>query len=251
MLSLFFAEPSKKIGSIGELIELAGAEGHHAVTVLRIEVGEHILISDGRGTWAEVVVKTLSKGALAGEIISTGILEKPSVHLTVLQALPKSSRSRETVELLVEGGAHTIIPWAAQRSITQWQSTERKKDPAQGKWLSYIREASKQSRRFDIPVLGDLAKAGSLVDLIRSVDLALVFHETAENTLSKTLATVKAKSISSALIIIGPEGGVTEAEIEKFLAAGAHLVQIGKPIFRSAHAGIAALAALQAGLQIW
>ncbi len=251
MLSLFFTEPSNTFGSIGEMIELDGVEGHHAVTVLRIEVGEHIHISDGKGVWVEVEVKTLSKGALAGEIISSGILEKPSVHLTVLQGLPKSSRSRETVELLVEGGAHTIIPWAAQRSITQWKSNENKEDSAAGKWRSYIREASKQSRRFDIPVLGDLAKTSSLENLIRSVDLALVFHEAGKNSLSKVLATSIEKSISSALIIIGPEGGVTEAEVEKCLGAGAHVVQMGRPIFRSAHAGVAALAALQTGLRIW
>jgi 16S rRNA (uracil1498-N3)-methyltransferase len=78
--------------------------------------------------------------------------------------------------------------------------------------------------------------------------LVLLFHEGSQEKLSSLLRDQHPKRV---LIIIGPEGGVTDEETEKFVTAGAKIASMGRPIFRSAHAGAAALAAVQTGLGIW
>jgi 16S rRNA (uracil1498-N3)-methyltransferase len=83
---------------------------------------------------------------------------------------------------------------------------------------------------------------------VKDSELSLLFHETGEKKLSQVLSE---KTPSSLLLIVGPEGGISESELEDFKVAGAIEVSMGKKVFRSAHAGAAALAAVQTGLRVW
>ena len=139
-----------------------------------------------------------------------------------------------------EGGADRIVMWKATRSIGR---ADEKIDKLQ----NTAREASKQSRRFRIPEVVGVASTDSVVDEIAKADLALVFHESAVQTISQ-LVTPGATKVA---IIIGPEGGLTDDELEIFAAAGAKVVLMGRPILRSAHAGLAALAAVNTALSVW
>jgi 16S rRNA (uracil1498-N3)-methyltransferase len=139
-----------------------------------------------------------------------------------------------------EGGADRIVMWKATRSIGR---ADEKIDKLQ----NTAREASKQSRRFRIPEVVGVASTDSVVDEIAKADLALVFHESAVKTISQ-IVTPGATKVA---IIIGPEGGLTDEELETFAAAGAKVVLMGRPILRSAHAGLAALAAVNTALSVW
>jgi 16S rRNA (uracil1498-N3)-methyltransferase len=139
-----------------------------------------------------------------------------------------------------EGGADRIVMWKATRSIGR-------ADEKLEKLQLTAREASKQSRRFRIPIVSGVATTDSVVDEIAKADLALVFHESATMTISQ-IVTPGAKKVA---IIIGPEGGLTDEELETFAAAGAKVVLMGRPILRSAHAGLAALAAVNTALSVW
>ena len=87
-----------------------------------------------------------------------------------------------------------------------------------------------------------------ITELIKAHDCSLVFHESSNVKLSQLL---EEKVYKEVLIIIGPEGGLTETELDVFVASGGTVVGLGKPVFRSAHAGAAALAAAQTALGIW
>jgi len=130
--------------------------------------------------------------------------------------------------------------WKAARSIGR-------ADEKIEKLQQTAREASKQSRRFRIPTIAGVATTENIVDEIAKVDLALVFHESAAMRISQVV-TPQAKKVA---IIIGPEGGLTDQELETFAAAGAKVVLMGRPILRSAHAGLAALAAVNTALSVW
>jgi 16S rRNA (uracil1498-N3)-methyltransferase len=132
------------------------------------------------------------------------------------------------------------VMWKAARSIGR-------ADEKIEKLQQTAREASKQSRRFRIPEVSGVATTEGIVDEIAKADLALVFHESAIQTISRAV-TAGAKKI---VIIIGPEGGLTDGELETFAAAGAKVVLMGRPILRSAHAGLAALAAVNTALSVW
>lgn len=209
-----------------------------------MKLGEHLALTDGRGARAEVEVIELTKKSLTARILLREDFPDSEVELTVLQALTKGDRARETVELLTEAGVNQILPWSAARSIGQWKDESE----AQEKWQLWAREATKQSRRSWIPSVAKLHSLNDAIESFSHFDLVLLFHEGSKEKLSMLLNTLQPKKV---LIIIGPEGGITQEESESFIAAGAKTVSMGRPIFRAAHAGAAALAAVQTGLGIW
>ena len=239
MLTLFFVPdlPSQ----VGASYSFNSEDANHAIKVLRIEVGEIFRVSDGNGGWANVQVTEVTKRSLETTVLEVGRQEPLEIKFTVVQALPKSDRAKEAVELLTEAGADVIVPWLANRSISRTEVIS--------KFATTAREASKQSRRLFIPQLNETVKERGVVELIKGADLALVFHESAQVKLSEIITPqTKAKNV---VIVIGPEGGITEEELATFAAAGAHVAGLGRPILRSAHAGLAALSAVNSLLKVF
>ena len=239
MLTLFFVPdlPSQ----VGASYSFNSEDANHAIKVLRIEVGEIFRVSDGKGGWANVQVNEVTKRSLETAVLEVGRQEPLEIQFTVVQALPKSDRAKEAVELLTEAGADVIVPWLANRSISRTEVIS--------KFATTAREASKQSRRLFIPQLHETVKEKGVIELIKSADLALVFHESAQIKLSEIITPqTKARNV---VIVIGPEGGITEEELAAFAAAGAHVAGLGRPILRSAHAGLAALSAVNSLLKVF
>lgn len=239
MLPLFIVE---NIPDRGDVV-IEGDEAHH-LGVTRIKVGERISVTNGMGRRAEVEVLDINKRNVGCRILDVSDEPRPRTILTVVQALTKGDRARETIELLTEGGAEIIIPWQAANSIGEWKS---EKD-ALSKWKSWTREATKQSRRSWIPQILDLHTTAQIKNRIQDSELTFVFHESSSSQLSENLDLAPPKDVT---LIIGPEGGITEDEYAGFQSAGARGIKLGRPVFRSAHAGVAALAAVQTGLKIW
>jgi 16S rRNA (uracil1498-N3)-methyltransferase len=238
MLTLFFVEDLPT--EIGNRYEFDSEDAHHAIKVLRIAAGEIFNLSDGKGAWSKVSVENVNKKSMTVRVLESGFEEALPQSFTIIQAIPKGDRIKESIEMSTEGGADRIVMWKAARSIGR-------ADEKIEKLQQTAREASKQSRRFRIPEIVGVATTDNVVDEIAKVDLALVFHESAVQTIS-TAVTEGAKRVA---IIIGPEGGLTASELETFAAAGAKVVLMGRPILRSAHAGLAALAAVNTALSVW
>ena len=239
MLTLFFVPdlPSE----VGASYSFNSEDANHAIKVLRIEVGEIFRVSDGNGGWANVQVNEVTKRSLETTVLEVGRQKPLEIQFTVVQALPKSDRAKEAVELLTEAGADVIVPWLANRSISRTEVIS--------KFATTAREASKQSRRLFIPQLHETVKEKGVIELIKNADLALVFHESAQVKLSEIITPqTKAKNV---VVVIGPEGGITEEELATFAAAGAHVAGLGRPILRSAHAGLAALSAVNSLLKVF
>lgn len=227
----------------GEVI-LDGDEGHHAAKVTRVNVGEELILTDGRGSSALVKVNDVHKDKVACSIISLEFAQALPTSFSVLQALTKGDRARETIELLTEAGVDHVIPWNASRCIGQWKA----EDESRAKWQMWAREATKQSRRNWIPEISPIFSTRDAVSALTQYDCTLLFDEGTEVKVSELL---KNQKYSKVLIVIGPEGGITDDERREFVNAGAHVVGMGRPVFRSAHAGAAALAAVQTALGIW
>jgi len=238
MLTLFFVDDLPK--TVGQQYEFKNEDALHAIRVLRTNVGEIFNLSDGNGSWSRVVVRAAEKKVLHVEVLETGFEEPLEKSFTVIQAIPKGDRIKEAIGLCTEGGADRIVMWKATRSIG---NSEDKIEKLQ----TTAREASKQSRRFRIPSVVGVASTENIIDEIARVDLALVFHESAPAKLSQVIDPAATKIA----IIIGPEGGLTDEEIDSFAAAGAKVVLMGRPVLRSAHAGLAALSAVNTALFVW
>ena len=241
MLTLFFVDDLPR--KVGSSYEFDSDDAQHAIRVLRMSAGEIFMLSDGQGKWSKVKIFAVKKKSLEVEVVETGIQDPLEISFTVVQALPKGDRLKECIELLTEGGVDTIIPWSAQRSIGKAEKGVEKLQVT-------AREASKQSRRLFIPEVTDVANTSKVVELIGQHDLVLVFHESATSKISE-IVTRKYFESKRVMIIIGPEGGITNEEIEIFKSAGAKVALMGRPILRSAHAGLAAVSAVNALIKVW
>jgi 16S rRNA (uracil1498-N3)-methyltransferase len=236
MFTLFFVEDLPR--TVGSEYEFKNDDANHAIRVLRTQVDDQFMLSDGKGAWSKVKATQMQKKSMTVQVLETGYQEPLATTITVVQALPKGDRSKEAIELLTEAGVDRIIPWLATRSIGKTSE----------KFQIIAREASKQSRRFRIPEVTGVAHTDQICEAIRLSDLAIVFHESAQTKLSDQITS---GSVENLLIIIGPEGGITDQELAVFTKAGAKTALMGRPILRSAHAGLAAVSAVSALLKVW
>jgi 16S rRNA (uracil1498-N3)-methyltransferase len=236
--TLFFVDDLPT--TVGQMYTFDNEDALHAIRVLRTGPGEVFWLSDGKGTYSTVKAVDVAKKSMQCEVIESEFQEPLEIEYTVIQALPKGDRLKACAQLLTEAGADRIVFWSSARSIGKADKTLDKLDVT-------VREASKQARRFRIPeIIGPLTTA-QVIDEIARTDIAVLFHESATSKLSA----IAAPKVAKALIIIGPEGGITDEELEAFTSSGAKIALMGRPIFRSAHAGIAGLAAVQTLLKSW
>ena len=240
MLTLFLVENL----SAATNIEVSGDEAHHAIKVLRVKVGEEILLCDGNGSWARAAISQIDKKSFQVDVLERGYQEERSPKLIVIQGLPKSDRIKESIEILVEAGVDVIIPWQAERSISKWQQGSI------DKWQNVVSASTKQSRRFRAPEVRGEQSITQILSELSTSQAIVVLHESATAKISQVI-NPKFAELDEILVVIGPEGGLSENELKTFEAAGAHILCLGPEIFRSAHAGGAALSAISALIGRW
>ncbi|MGW2723899.1 16S rRNA (uracil(1498)-N(3))-methyltransferase [Streptomyces sp. NPDC001492] len=226
----------------GSIVELDGPEGRHAVSVRRLQPGEDVVLTDGLGRGAAgAVVRTEGKDRLFVEPVAFPVEPEPSPRITVVQALPKGDRGELAVETMTETGVDAIVPWSAARCITQWKGERGLKSLA--KWRATAREAGKQSRRLRFPEVADAATTKQVAALLAKADFAAVLHEDRDYA-SEPLATAELPSAGEIVLVVGPEGGVSEQELALFAEAGAKAYRLGRSVLRTSTAGTAATALL-------
>ncbi|MEV6583436.1 16S rRNA (uracil(1498)-N(3))-methyltransferase [Streptomyces sp. NPDC051582] len=229
---------------------LDGPEGRHAVSVKRLNPGEDVVLTDGRGHWTEGVVKA-AEGKDRLVLMDLNLVREepePAVRITVVQALPKGDRGELAVETMTETGVDAIVPWQASRCITQWRGERGAKSLA--KWRATAREAGKQSRRVRFPEVAEAMSTKQVAALLAGADLAVVLHED-RDTPSGALATAELPAAGSIVLVVGPEGGVSPEELAAFAEAGAHPFRLGSSVLRTSTAGTAATAVLLARTGRW
>ena len=239
MLTLFFVPDLPT--AVGSTYEFCGDDAGHAIRVLRTQIGDGLALSSGQGAWSIVEVIAIAKKSMTVRVVSSGFEEALPVEFTVAQALTKGDRIKESIELNTAGGADVILLWAATRSIG------KATPDLMNKLATTAREASKQTRRNRIPFVMGVLDAKKIAAEIPNYDLAIIFHESA----AQKLTDVVKPGAKKVLLIVGPEGGITDEELALFKSAGAQVALMGRPIFRSAHAGMAALSGVNAALKIW
>lgn len=232
----------------GGVAVLDGPEGRHAATVRRIRVGEAISLSDGRGLLAETEVVAAQKNQLELLVRARGRAAPAAPAVTVVQALPKSERSELAVELMTEAGADVIVPWQAARCVSNW---EAKADKGVAKWRAAARGAARQSRRAYIPEVTALHRTPEVADAVRAAKaqgaVVAALHESGTGTFT-ALPWDSAPAIT---LIVGPEGGLDDAELTALAAAGADVVRLGPTVLRTSTAATVALGALGALTTRW
>jgi 16S rRNA (uracil1498-N3)-methyltransferase len=229
----------------GSTVSVEGDEAHHAVAVRRMRVGEALVLTDGLGRSAIGQVASAAKGLLTVTVSSIVTLPRPEPRVVVVQALAKGDRGELAVSMLTEVGVDRVVPWAATRSVADWKGERGAKSLA--RWQATARESAKQARRAWFPQVAELASTAKVVDLIRSAAGGLVLHEEAE----LSFAAVEVPPSGEVVVVVGPEGGLTEEEVAAFEGAGAIPVRMGSEVLRTSTAGVAAVAALLSRTPRW
>jgi 16S rRNA (uracil1498-N3)-methyltransferase len=243
----------------GPAYVLAGPEGHHAAAVRRLRPGETVQLSDGVGGLATCTVTAAGTDSLALQVVERSLAARPEPRFVVVQALAKGDRAELAVELMTELGVDKVIPWAATHSVVQWQGERGER--ALARLRATARAAAKQSRRAFVPDIAEPHGTRAVCGLIGAVvspgannsggaakpGTALILHAGA----GTPLASVPVPAAGSVLLVVGPEGGLTEGELTAFRASGARPVRLGPDILRTSTAGAAALAVLAARSTRW
>ena len=237
--------PSLAGVAAGHEVEVTGDEAHHAVAVRRLRVGERVVLTDGAGTSALGEVASTGKRVFGVTVTSVSYVEPPEPALTVVQALPKGDRGELAVEMLTEVGVATVVPWAASRSVAVWRGERAAKSHA--RWAATAREAAKQARRAWFPTVTPLATTDDVIALLAAADLAVVLHEDA----GEPVARLDVPASGSIVVVVGPEGGLSDDELAAFAGAGVRPVRLGAEVLRTSTAGVAAVAALLSRTGRW
>jgi 16S rRNA (uracil1498-N3)-methyltransferase len=165
----------------------------------------------------------------------------------VVQGIAKGDRGELAVQAMTEVGVDEIVPWAASRSVTQWRGDRGVR--AREKWAATAREAAKQARRAWLPVVAGAPDESTtrVARRIAGAAAAFVLHEEAQ----ERLTTAELPATGEIVLVVGPEGGIADSELETFRAAGARAVRLGPSVLRTSTAGVAALSVLATRLARW
>ena len=224
---------------------LTGAEAKHA-HVKRIEPGEHIMLIDGQGSAAVTRVTSVTPSRVDGVVEKQTRVPQPSPRVTVVQAVPKGERAELAVDLAVQGGADAIVPWISHRTISRWPANKQAKQVE--KWRAQALSSAKQARRAWVPEVREPVTTNQLSVLLRDAKderHALVLHEDATDSIRDVDFAALGEDI---WLIVGPEGGIGDDELE---VLGAHPVKLGPEVLRTASAAFAGLCAIGALTARW
>lgn len=228
---------------------LDGEEARHAATVRRLRAGERLVLSDGAGAMARCVVDTVQPGrdaVLTMTVEESWTEQPPALRVLVAQALAKGDRGELAVELATEAGVDAVVPWRAARSVAKWEDGPRG-EKALARWRATARAAAKQARRAHVPDVTEPVTTAELAELAATTSLTIVL----ESDVPDRLTDLPLPDTGDILLVVGPEGGITDDELKTLTDAGARAVRLGTTVLRTSTAAAVALGALGALTTRW
>ena len=211
-----------------------GIDARHIYTVLKMKPGEKVQIVSNDGVTALAEITETAPGQTLVKCLEV-IAEshEPAVKITLAQGLVKGEKMDFIIQKAVELGVSRIVPLAMEHSVVRYDGEKAAKKCQ--RWQKIAESAAKQSKRDIIPQIAEVA---SIDKLMAECDCECEDRQGLKQVLQSNLKT------DSILIIIGPEGGISEAELDKARSGGAVPVSLGRRILRAETAGLTALSAV-------
>lgn len=232
MRRFFISEP------LTDIITITGEDAHHIAHVLRYKVGQCLIVVDNDGRIAKTEITDIAEHTVVVKIIEN--LEENTeapIEVTLAQCLPKSDKMDFIVQKAVELGVCTICPLISENCVVKYDNA--KKEARQKKWQKIGNEAAKQCGRTILPSVEPIIALKNLfLNVEPNVEILMCYEGQADSSLKTLLETTVA---SKFLIIIGPEGGFSPAEVELCKESGAKVVTMGPRILRTETASLAAV----------
>jgi 16S rRNA (uracil1498-N3)-methyltransferase len=227
----------------GDWAVLEGQAAHHLARVLRAETGQLYELSDG--TCLRLGrIENITRDRVEFQLLEEVPADRPSLNVTLLLAIVKFDAFEWAIEKATELGVTTIVPLAAARSEKALLAAAPKRAE---RWKKILLEAAQQSRRVRVPVLDDLAKCEKAFTLCTAGSRVMLSERADALPMRRVLDGHRS---TKAALVIGPEGGWIDAELEAARRSGFHEASLGKLILRTETAVAAALAVLNYALGV-
>jgi len=216
-------------------ITLDDTEAHHALKVLRLQVGSSIELFDGKGNVSIGTIDSMTKRELVVTAQTPRFEPRDSVdRIQFAVALPKGDRQRNTVEKLVELGVDRLTPLHTERSVAEIDSSNR------DRLIRYALESCKQCRRNRTMRVEETKNISQLRQFLRSEEAkemdSWVLHPAEQMMTSQTGISLSLRyheaPAKKLMFIVGPEGGFTNSEVSLLLESGANQLSLGDRILR-------------------
>ncbi len=239
----YFPQLTRTPDSSPSLCQLSGPEAKHATAVLRLGEGDQLELFNGRGDCATAKILARRKDLLDLECTRWYEPDQPqAVDLTVLIALPKGDRQRVLIDAVTELGVARLVPLRTQRGVAQ------PTDSALERLERTVIEACKQCGRNRLMEIGNPL---SLMELNHEPSptqetLAIVAHPYSGAYATQPLKSALRTQPRAVRLVIGPEGGLTDAEVDQLAKTGWQVVTLGNTILRIEVAAISAVAQILA-----
>lgn len=241
----FFVTP----GQVREdYIYVDGTDVNHMKNVLRMRLGEQLLISDGNNHKYTCVIERFEPGQAVLKIINEEQADTELLsRIYLFQGLPKSDKMEFIIQKAVELGVYEVVPVATKRSVVKLD--DKKAAKKRMRWNEIAKSAAKQSGRGIMPQVLDVMDYSKAVAYAKSLDVVLIPYELAEG-MQKTKTIIERLTPGQSVgIFIGPEGGFEKEEVSLAVENGAREITLGKRILRTETAGITTLSILMYHLE--
>ena len=243
----FFVE---NINDSSGYIDITGDDVNHIRNVLRLQKDETIYISNGNSRDYKCVIEELDNEYVRVRIIDIldSYAELP-IEITLFQGVPKGDKMELIVQKAVELGARRVVPVIMDRTISR--PDEKKMHKKTERYQKIAESAAKQSRRGMIPEVKDFISFDKAMEMAETMDVILTPYESADGMsyAAKVINDISTSGVKTLGIFIGPEGGISDREIEILKDKGSRIITLGHRILRTETAGLAILSILMFNIE--
>ncbi|MCR8645697.1 16S rRNA (uracil(1498)-N(3))-methyltransferase [Paenibacillus sp. N1-5-1-14] len=225
-----------------QTVTITGDDAHHLVRVMRAEVGDECICSNGEDREAKVRIVEIEKGSVTAEIVEVlPLTAEASAQVWIAQSLPKGDKMELVIQKGTEIGAAGFIPFVSDRTVVQYDA--KKEAKRSERWNKIAKEAAEQAHRNRVPRVESVLSWKNLMQSMKDYDAAWICYEKEGGLSFRELVknSLKATDKPKLLLVIGPEGGFTEAEVADAEQHGCMSVSLGKRILRTETAAMVGL----------
>lgn len=213
-----------------------GTDFNHIKNVLRMNIGDTFLVSEN-GMSSLCEIESFETDTVIVKILEENYNDTSlSIKIYLFQGIPKGDKMELIIQKCVELGVHEIVPVQMSRSVVKIE--EKKKKSKRDRWQAISESAAKQSKCNKIPEISEILTYKQAIEKAKDLDLFLVPYESKNGMEDTKKALNEIKSGMSVGILIGPEGGFDEKEIEQAFEIGGKVISLGKRILRTETAAI-------------
>lgn len=224
-------------------VDITGEDVNHIRNVLRMRPGEEVLISTGDEWEYTCAIERLEEDRV---ILRVEDASRPGRELAskiwLFQCLPKSDKMETVIQKAVELGAYTVVPVASSRCVVKLD--ERRAAQKAVRWNAIAEAAAKQSKRLIIPEVRGVMRFRDALEAAADLDVKLIPYERQDGMEGTRKILNAIRPGQSAAVMIGPEGGFDDAEVQLAREHGFEPVTLGKRILRTETAGMTMLSIL-------